>query len=158
MSASSAGGGAMTGEALLVPPPRALDAEHPDPTVCRCSCGHALRVFGGGRHRVYFEPGARLDDPVLSRLCLGADMPCPARTGGDALTHVVCLCCRLRFPPAARHLVSCPECGRSLQPIAAAESVVGFSVVVAADAPHERPEALASPISIPLPDPARAGP
>ncbi len=33
-------------------------------------CGHALRVFGGGRHRVYFEPGdTRLDDPVMNRVC-----------------------------------------------------------------------------------------
>jgi len=23
----------------------------------RCECGHVLRVFGGGRHRVYHEPG-----------------------------------------------------------------------------------------------------
>ena len=36
----------------------------------RCSCGHELRVFGGGRHRVYFEPAdARLDDPVMNRVC-----------------------------------------------------------------------------------------
>jgi hypothetical protein len=36
----------------------------------RCECGHVLRVFGGGRHRVYFEPGnARLDDPVMNGRC-----------------------------------------------------------------------------------------
>ena len=36
----------------------------------RCECGHLLRVFGGGRHRVYFEPtNARLDDPVMDRAC-----------------------------------------------------------------------------------------
>jgi hypothetical protein len=36
----------------------------------RCECGHVLRVFGGGRHRVYFEPAnARLDDPVMNRAC-----------------------------------------------------------------------------------------
>ncbi len=36
----------------------------------RCDCGHVLRVFGGGRHRVYFELGnARLDDPVMNRVC-----------------------------------------------------------------------------------------
>ncbi len=36
----------------------------------RCECGHVLRVFGGGRHRVYFEPtNARLDDPVMHRAC-----------------------------------------------------------------------------------------
>ncbi len=36
----------------------------------RCECGHVLRVFGGGRHRVYFEPAnTRLDDPVMNRVC-----------------------------------------------------------------------------------------
>jgi hypothetical protein len=36
----------------------------------RCTCGHALRVFGGGRHRIYFEPAnTKLDDPVMNRAC-----------------------------------------------------------------------------------------
>jgi hypothetical protein len=36
----------------------------------RCECGHVLRVFGGGRHRVYFEPrNAPLNDPVMNRVC-----------------------------------------------------------------------------------------
>jgi len=36
----------------------------------RCECGHALRVSGGGRHRVYFErANTRLDDPVMNRVC-----------------------------------------------------------------------------------------
>ena len=36
----------------------------------RCECGHVLRVFGGGRHRVYFEPeNTQLDDPVMNRVC-----------------------------------------------------------------------------------------
>ncbi len=36
----------------------------------RCDCGHALRVSGGGRHRVYFQlDDARLDDPVMNRIC-----------------------------------------------------------------------------------------
>ena len=42
----------------------------------RCECGHRLWVFGGGRHRVYFEPvetrsdaPARLDEPVMDRAC-----------------------------------------------------------------------------------------
>jgi hypothetical protein len=35
-----------------------------------CECGHALRVFGGGRHRVFFEPESmRRDDPVMNRAC-----------------------------------------------------------------------------------------
>jgi hypothetical protein len=36
----------------------------------RCTCGHTLRVFGLGRHRVYFESGnTQLDDPVMNRIC-----------------------------------------------------------------------------------------
>jgi hypothetical protein len=36
----------------------------------RCECGHLLRVFGGGRHRVYFHTGdTRLNDPVMNRSC-----------------------------------------------------------------------------------------
>lgn len=35
-----------------------------------CECGHVLRAFGGGRHRVYFElDDARLDRPVMNRVC-----------------------------------------------------------------------------------------
>ncbi len=36
----------------------------------RCECGKVLRVFGGGRHRVYFEPGnTQSDDPVMNGAC-----------------------------------------------------------------------------------------
>jgi hypothetical protein len=36
----------------------------------RCECEHVLQVFGGGRHRVYFELGdSRLEDPVMNRSC-----------------------------------------------------------------------------------------
>lgn len=36
----------------------------------RCECGHVLRVSGGGRHRVYFEPeDAAFKDPVMNRVC-----------------------------------------------------------------------------------------
>lgn len=36
----------------------------------RCECGQSLRVFGVGRHRVYFEPGpTQLDAPVMDRAC-----------------------------------------------------------------------------------------
>ncbi len=36
----------------------------------RCGCGHVLRVIGGGRHRVYFEPtNMRLDNPAMNRVC-----------------------------------------------------------------------------------------
>jgi hypothetical protein len=36
----------------------------------RCTCGYGLRVFGLGRHRVYFEPGgSQLEDPVIAHTC-----------------------------------------------------------------------------------------
>ena len=35
-----------------------------------CQCGHVLHVVGGGRHSMFFEPGAAdLDDPILNRAC-----------------------------------------------------------------------------------------
>lgn len=46
----------------------------------RCECGHTLRVFGGGRHRVYFEPGSTaLDDPVMTRACPGCGRGLPGK-------------------------------------------------------------------------------
>ncbi len=44
----------------------------------QCECGNVLRLFGGGRHRVYFEPGdTKLDDPVMNGACpsCGRDLP-----------------------------------------------------------------------------------
>ncbi len=33
-------------------------------------CGHFMRVFGGGRHRIYFErDNAKLDDPIMDGKC-----------------------------------------------------------------------------------------
>ncbi len=65
---------------LMERPLRARKADNPSgfeglsavgrPLEYRCECGHALRVFGGGRHRVYFElTDARLDDPIMERAC-----------------------------------------------------------------------------------------
>jgi hypothetical protein len=46
----------------------------------RCECGHVLRVFGGGRHRLYFEPGsARLDDPVMNGVCPECERGLPGK-------------------------------------------------------------------------------
>jgi hypothetical protein len=46
----------------------------------RCECGHVLRVFGGGRHRVYFEPtNTRLDDPVMNRVCPACERELPGK-------------------------------------------------------------------------------
>ncbi len=59
------------GGTLIAPAGRAPVADIPDRrNEYRCQCGHILRVFGGGRHRVFFEPGnAGLDDPVMNGLC-----------------------------------------------------------------------------------------
>jgi predicted RNA-binding Zn-ribbon protein involved in translation (DUF1610 family) len=47
--------------------PRKPDAR---PTYMCPECGHMLRVYGLGRHRVYFELGdERSDDPVMNRVC-----------------------------------------------------------------------------------------
>jgi ribosomal protein S27AE len=59
-------------DTLIAPAEESLVSGHPDEgREYRCpECGHALRVFGVGRHRVYFEFGdARLDDPVMNRVC-----------------------------------------------------------------------------------------
>ena len=44
----------------------------------RCECGHVLRTFGGGRHRVFFEPGdTGPDEPVMNGACpaCGRELP-----------------------------------------------------------------------------------
>ena len=70
---------------VLTPPARSLDPERTDRadrSVYRCECGHALQVFGGGRHRVYFElDTARLDDPVMNRVCPGCGHALPGKNG-----------------------------------------------------------------------------
>jgi hypothetical protein len=69
---------------------------------------------------------------------------------GSVMTHVGCPTCRLRFTSvAAAHLIACPECGQSPQPIAAAD-IVGFRLFTPEALPHELPEAVA--VSIPVPD------
>jgi hypothetical protein len=43
-----------------------------------CPCGHLLQVFGGGHHRIYFEPANRkLDHPIMNGLCpqCGLELP-----------------------------------------------------------------------------------
>ena len=61
----------MTTGILIAPP----EAQPVSPSVdrrgeYRCECGHVLRVFGGGRHRVYFEPAnAPMNDPIMNGRC-----------------------------------------------------------------------------------------
>jgi hypothetical protein len=46
----------------------------------RCDCGHVLRVSGGGRHRVYFRfDDARLNDPVMNRVCPACGLGLPGK-------------------------------------------------------------------------------
>ena len=69
----------MASATLIAPTEEPLVSRSSDrKTEHRCECGHVLPVFGGGRHRVYFEPGnTGLDDPVMNRLCpeCGRDLP-----------------------------------------------------------------------------------
>ncbi len=62
----------MASATLIAPADRLAPSTTLDPTtayVCP-ECGHVLRVFGLGRHRVYFElDDERLDDPVMNRVC-----------------------------------------------------------------------------------------
>ena len=79
----------MTAGTLIAPP----EARPVSPSVdrrgeYRCECGHVLRVFGGGRHRVYFETtNTRLDDPAMDRVCPGCGRGCPERTRRDPTRH-----------------------------------------------------------------------
>ena len=68
----------MTTETLIAPPERDAPPGQHERAAYRCACGHVLRVFGGGRHRVYYEPGnAQLDDPVMNGACpaCGRELP-----------------------------------------------------------------------------------
>jgi hypothetical protein len=60
----------MASGALIVPRERSAVRAAGLRSGYRCECGHVVRVFGGGRHRLYFEPGGLLlDDPVMNRVC-----------------------------------------------------------------------------------------
>lgn len=46
----------------------------------RCECGYVLRVFGRGRHCVFFEAAdTRLYDPVINRACPGCGCRLPGK-------------------------------------------------------------------------------
>jgi hypothetical protein len=71
----------MTSGTLIAPPearPVARDVDRRGEY--RCECGHVLRVFGGGRHRVFFEPtNASLHDPVMNGSCSGCGRGLPGK-------------------------------------------------------------------------------
>ncbi len=73
----------MGATAVLDEPPAVPTAQ--DRESYRCdACGHVLRVFGCGRHRVYFEPGdQRLDDPVMDGACPQCGRRLPGRNGAS---------------------------------------------------------------------------
>jgi len=49
--------------------------------VFTCECGHVLRVFGGGRHQVYFEmDDLRAARPVMNRVCPGCGRGLPGKS------------------------------------------------------------------------------
>ncbi len=71
----------MAAATLIAPAgqPRAFRSSDRRPEY-RCECGHVLRVFGGGRHRVYFQPGnAQLDDSVMNRVCPQCETGLPGK-------------------------------------------------------------------------------
>lgn len=46
----------------------------------KCACGHELRVFGSGRHRIYFELSeAAPAEPVMSGVCPNCRQPLPGK-------------------------------------------------------------------------------
>jgi hypothetical protein len=68
----------MTTETLIAPPAGAAPAGQHERAAYRCACGRVVRVFGGGRHRVYFElSDARLADPLMDRVCPACDRGLP---------------------------------------------------------------------------------
>ena len=78
------------GDSKILPPqppvPRNRSEQHPaeawipDRTWICPTCEHALRVSGGGRHRVYFELTDELaDDPVMDRACPGCGQGLPGK-------------------------------------------------------------------------------
>jgi hypothetical protein len=54
----------------------------------RCPCQHLLQVFGGGRHRRYFELGdTRLDDPVMNGECPSCRRQLPGKNRHEVIAH-----------------------------------------------------------------------
>lgn len=46
----------------------------------RCTCQHELQVFGGGRHRRYYEVGdVGWEHPVMTRVCPACQRRLPGK-------------------------------------------------------------------------------
>ena len=68
--------------ALQKDPAEAQASGSPRRDAYRCECGHALHVYGGGRHRVYFElEDTSFTDPVMNRVCPECGRGLPGKGG-----------------------------------------------------------------------------
>ena len=71
--------------ATLIAAPESLGAPsrpRPERTYACPDCGHALRVSGLGRHRVYFEQDdERSSDPVMNGTCPECGQELPGKNG-----------------------------------------------------------------------------
>jgi len=48
----------------------------------RCPCEHEFQVFGGGRHRRFYElDDLRWEDPVMTRVCPSCQRRLPTTRG-----------------------------------------------------------------------------
>jgi hypothetical protein len=66
--------------ATQMAPVETPQVESADTGAYRCECGHELNVFGGGRHRVYFETtDVALKDPIMNRVCPACDRGLPGK-------------------------------------------------------------------------------
>jgi hypothetical protein len=70
----------------------------------RCACDHAFQVFGGGRHRRFYElDDLRWQRPVMTRLCPSCQRRLPTTRGPLAAaarrTATIPLTSRLEIQP-----------------------------------------------------------
>ena len=72
----------MTSGTLIAPPQPRVAPARPQlrpPYTC-AECGHVLRVFGLGRHRVYFElDDKRSESPIINRVCSACGYGLPGK-------------------------------------------------------------------------------
>jgi ssDNA-binding Zn-finger/Zn-ribbon topoisomerase 1 len=77
----------MTGATLVAPLESVTPSRHRDARqTYRCpDCEHGLRVFGRGRHRVYFELGdERFGEPVMNGVCPACGQGLPGKNATGA--------------------------------------------------------------------------
>jgi predicted RNA-binding Zn-ribbon protein involved in translation (DUF1610 family) len=77
----------MTGATLVGVLESAMPSRQPDArqTYSCSDCGHRLCVFGGDRHRVYFELGdERFGEPVMNGVCPACGQGLPGKNATGA--------------------------------------------------------------------------